>query len=67
MHGQAHVDAAREHLDRFLDEITRDEHLPRRRAMALYVSGLLLDGERKSIAPIAARLAADPAQAEAVR
>jgi SRSO17 transposase len=55
------------HLDRFLDEMTRDEYVPRRRSMALYVTGLLLDGERKSVAPMAARLAADPAQVEAVR
>lgn len=55
------------HLDRFLDEMTSDEHLPRRRSMALYVTGLLLDGERKSMAPMAARLTTDPGQADSVR
>lgn len=39
----------------------------RRAAMASYVHGLLLDGERKSIEPMAARLAADEQQAPALR
>jgi SRSO17 transposase len=36
-------------------------------AMGQYITGLLLDGERKSIEPIAARLVDDAAQIEAMR
>ena len=32
-----------------------------------YVTGLLLDGDRKSIAPMAARLVEDPRTADAMR
>jgi SRSO17 transposase len=39
----------------------------RRMAMGQYITGLLLDGERKSIEPIAARLVDDAAQIEAMR
>jgi SRSO17 transposase len=39
----------------------------RRVAMGQYITGLLLDGERKSIEPIAARLVDDTAQIEAMR
>ena len=39
----------------------------RREALAAYVTGLLLDGERKSIEPIAARLVDDPAEIQAMR
>jgi SRSO17 transposase len=39
----------------------------RRTAMGQYITGLLLDGERKSIEPIAARLVDDLAQIEAMR
>ncbi len=39
----------------------------RRAAMTQYVTGLLLDGERKSIEPIAARLVDDPADVQAMR
>jgi SRSO17 transposase len=39
----------------------------RRHAMALYTTGLLLDGERKSIEPMAARLAANAEMTEAMR
>ena len=39
----------------------------RRRAMSLYVTGLLLDGDRKSIEPMARRLVDDPREKEAVR
>lgn len=39
----------------------------RRRAMSLYVTGLLLDGDRKSIEPMASRLVDDPREKEAVR
>lgn len=39
----------------------------RRRAMADYISGLLLDGDRKSIEPMAGRLVDDPRQIQAMR
>jgi SRSO17 transposase len=39
----------------------------RREAMGLYLTGLLLDGERKSIEPIAARLVDDRAEVEGMR
>src|SRR5690349_9951469 len=39
----------------------------RRAALGLYVTGLLLDGERKSIEPIASRLVDDAAKIEGMR
>jgi len=39
----------------------------RRRALSWYVTGLLLDGERKSVGPMAERLVEAPAEAEAMR
>lgn len=39
----------------------------RREALSSYVYGLLLDGERKSIEPIAQRLVDDPARTQAMR
>lgn len=39
----------------------------RRAAMGLYVTGLLLDGERKSIEPIAGRLVDDPSEIQGMR
>lgn len=39
----------------------------RRRAMGLYLTGLLLDGERKSVVPMAARLVEHEGEAEAMR
>ena len=55
-------------LSTFVDTLTtglgRSE---RRAAMGQYITGLLLDGERKSIEPIAARLVDDAAQIEAMR
>ncbi|HVP66814.1 MAG TPA: transposase, partial [Anaeromyxobacteraceae bacterium] len=39
----------------------------RRRAMAWYLEGLLLDGTRKSIEPMAGRLVDDPSEVEAMR
>ena len=39
----------------------------RRHAMLLYTTGLLLDGERKSIEPMAARVAENESQTEAMR
>ena len=55
-------------LTNFVDTLTtglgRSE---RRTAMGQYITGLLLDGERKSIEPIAARLVDDVKQIEAMR
>lgn len=39
----------------------------RREALASYLRGLLLDGERKSMVPVAARIAESPSQTEAIR
>jgi SRSO17 transposase len=54
----------REYLESMTSGMGRRE---RRTSMATYVTGLLLDGERKSIEPIAARLVDDPAETEAMR
>jgi SRSO17 transposase len=55
-------------LSEFVDEMFAGMgRTERRQAMALYVQGLLLDGERKSVEPMAARLAEDASQAEALR
>src|SRR5688572_14559401 len=43
----------REYIDSMVADMGRQE---RRRAMELYLTGLLLDGERKSVEPMAARL-----------
>ena len=52
----------------FLDEMVADMGRPERRAaMRHYITGLLLDGERKSVQPMAARLAKDEADADAMR
>ncbi|GMU03071.1 hypothetical protein KH5H1_71920 [Corallococcus caeni] len=53
-----------EYLDSMIVGMGRTE---RRRALGGYVTGLLLDGERKSIEPMAARLAEAPDQTEALR
>jgi SRSO17 transposase len=55
-------------LTLFVDSLTADFGRPERRtAMAQYITGLLLDGERKSIEPIAARLVDNPDQIQAMR
>jgi SRSO17 transposase len=55
-------------LTTYLDRLTTGMGRPERRAaMTQYVTGLLLDGERKSIEPIAARLVDDPADVQAMR
>jgi SRSO17 transposase len=55
-------------LGEFLDYLTEGMGRPeRRRAMAWYVTGLLLDGERKSVVPMAARLVEHDGEAEAMR
>jgi SRSO17 transposase len=51
-------------IDSMVEEMGRPE---RRRAMKWYVIGLLLDGERKSIEPMAARLVDDASEIEAMR
>jgi SRSO17 transposase len=55
-------------LTTFVDTLTADFGRPERRtAMSQYITGLLLDGERKSIEPIAARLVDHPDQIQAMR
>lgn len=55
-------------LTAFIAEMTAEMGRPERRAaMGHYITGLLLDGERKSVQPMAARLVDDPAQADAMR
>lgn len=53
-----------EYVDWLTDGMGRPE---RREAMGLYLTGLLLDGERKSIEPIAARLVDDTSEIEGMR
>lgn len=55
-------------LAEFTDKLIGDLGRPERReALRLYVTGLLLDGERKSIQPLAARLVDSDAEIEAMR
>jgi SRSO17 transposase len=55
-------------LTQFLDEMITGMGRPERRsAMAHYITGLLLDGERKSVQPMATRLSANAAEADAMR
>jgi SRSO17 transposase len=55
-------------LSGFVAEMTDGMGRPERRAaMGHYITGLLLDGERKSVQPMAARLVDDPAEADAMR
>jgi SRSO17 transposase len=55
-------------LTTFVDTLTAGFGRPERRAaMAQYITGLVLDGERKSIEPIAARLVDRPDQIQAMR
>jgi len=55
-------------LTQFLDEMIIGMGRPERRsAMAHYITGLLLDGERKSVQPMATRLSANMAEADAMR
>jgi SRSO17 transposase len=61
-----------ERLDRdlsgFIESMVADMGRPeRRRAMKWYIVGLLLDGERKSIEPMAARLVDASSEIEAMR
>lgn len=52
------------YVDELLDGMGRKERV---RAMGWYITGLLLDGERKSIEPMAARLVDDAAEIQAMR
>jgi SRSO17 transposase len=55
-------------LTTFVETLTAGlGRVERRMAMGQYITGLLLDGERKSIEPIAARLVDDATQIEAMR
>src|SRR5215470_2725264 len=55
-------------LDDYIDWLTDGMgRAERREALGLYLSGLLLDGERKSIEPLAARLVDDVAEVEGMR
>jgi SRSO17 transposase len=54
----------RAYFDSMVDGMGRTE---RRRAMELYLTGLLLDGERKSVEPMAARLVEKASEREAMR
>jgi SRSO17 transposase len=55
-------------LAKFLSKLLEGQGRPERRAaLGHYVTGLLLDGERKSIQPMAARLTQDASQADAMR
>jgi SRSO17 transposase len=55
-------------LTEYVDSMVADMGRPeRRRSMGWYVTGLLLDGERKSIEPMAARLVDDSAEVQAMR
>jgi SRSO17 transposase len=56
--------ALRDYVEAMVADMGRPE---RRRAMGWYVTGLLLDGERKSIEPMAARLVDSPTEIEAMR
>jgi len=51
-------------IDSMIDGMGRPE---RRRAMGAYITGLLLDGERKSVQPMAARLVDEASEIEAMR
>ncbi len=54
----------REYVDSMVADMGRPE---RRRSMGWYVTGLLLDGERKSIEPMAARLVDDAGEIQSMR
>ena len=57
-----------QNLDQFLDDMTAGMGRPeRRRALCWYLSGLLLEGERKTVVAIANRLVDDESEAEAMR
>jgi SRSO17 transposase len=53
-----------EYLETMVEGLGRSE---RRQALEWYLTGLLLDGERKSVEPMAARLVEDEGEVEAMR
>lgn len=62
------LQSLRSELSAFLNEMLEGQGRPERRAaLGHYITGLLLDGERKSIQPMAARLTDNPAEADAMR
>lgn len=62
------IDRLDRELSGFIDSMVADMGRPeRRRAMKWYIVGLLLDGERKSIEPMAARLVDEACEIEAMR
>jgi SRSO17 transposase len=55
-------------LSAYFESLTSEMGRPERRdAMRLYMTGLLLEGERKSIEPMAARLVGEPGEVQAMR
>jgi len=55
-------------LDEYIDWLTEGMgRSERREALGLYLTGLLLDGERKSIEPLASRLVDDESEIEGMR
>jgi SRSO17 transposase len=52
------------YIDSFVADLGREE---RRRALGWYITGLLLDGDRKSIEPMASRLVESAGEIEAMR
>ena len=62
------LEKLRKELSSFLNEMLEGQGRPERRsALGHYITGLLLDGERKSIQPMAARLTEDASEADAMR
>jgi SRSO17 transposase len=62
------LEKLRKELSAFLAEMVEGQGRPERRdALGHYVTGLLLDGERKSIQPMAARLTEERGSADAMR
>jgi SRSO17 transposase len=65
---QHRLQKLRKELSAFLNEMLEGQGRPERRdALGHYITGLLLEGERKSIQPMAARLTENPAEADAMR
>jgi SRSO17 transposase len=62
------IDQLDRELHSYIDELTSGMGRKERvRAMGWYITGLLLDGDRKSIEPMAARLVDDRAEVSAMR
>lgn len=55
-------------LEKYVEYLTAEMGRPeRRQAMGLYMKGLLLDGDRKSVVPMATRMAEDASDREGLR